>query len=52
MSYLDYLEDELRFIQNELEKPHSDEDWKWLDRQEDKLLAEMASQMIEEGLMD
>ncbi len=52
MSYLNYLSDELRFIQRELQKPHSDEDLKWLDRQEDRRMVQLASEMTEEGLMD
>ena len=51
MSYLNYLSDELRFIQKELQKPHSYKDWEWLDRQESSLMSELSHQMIEKGLL-
>ena len=52
MSYLNYISDELRFIQKELQKPHSYKDWEWLDRQESSLMSELSHQMIEKGCYD
>ena len=52
MSYLNYLSDELRFIQRELQKPHSSKEWEWLDSQESSLMSELSHQMIEKGCYD
>ena len=51
MSYLENIQDQLEFIRNQIAKNPTPEKWKILDRQEDSLMEQLATEMIEENLL-